>query len=116
MNTAECWDGYRSIVPEASGWENKLASRMFSLIPLYGVMNRARRVQAPTLVMAGSRDSLIPVSAVRKMAERLPRGELLVEDCNHFEPYTGDLFERFVRQQGEFLEKHLVKRGPAKAQ
>jgi pimeloyl-ACP methyl ester carboxylesterase len=108
MNTGECHDGYMSIVPEGSGWENKLASRMFFYIPLYSVMNKARKVQSPTLVMAGRYDSLISVDAVKKMAERLPRGELVIEDCNHFEPYTGSHFERFVQRQGDFLEKYLV--------
>ena len=113
MNSEECYDGYMSIVPEESGWENKLASRMFLYIPFYSVMNRARKVEAPTLVMAGRYDSLIPLKAVKKMAERLPKGELVVEDCNHFEPYSGDHFDRFVEAQGDFLERHLLRRRPA---
>lgn len=109
MNSEECYEGYRSIIPEGSDWENKIASRMFFYLPLYSVMNRARKVEAPTLVMAGKHDSLIPIDAVKKMAGRLPNGELVVEDCNHFEPYTGSHFERFVQKQGDFLERHLKK-------
>jgi pimeloyl-ACP methyl ester carboxylesterase len=109
MNSEESYRGYMSIVPGNLSWENKLASRMFFYIPFYSVMNCARKVNAPTLVMAGRYDSLVPLKAVIKMAGNLPKGGLIVEDCNHFEPYTGKFFERFVHQQCGFLEKHLIR-------
>lgn len=108
MNTNECMDGYLSLVPdEIQEWENKMASRIFLLLPFYSVMKMALRVKAPTLVMAGKHDSLIPIDAIQKMASRLPHGELVIEDCNHFEPYNGDFFERFMQKQSDFLESHL---------
>lgn len=107
MNSGESYTGFMSIVPVDSDWENKLASRVFLYIPFYSVMNCARKVKAPTLVMAGRYDSLIPVGEVKRMAERLPVGELVIEECNHFEVYTGSHFERFVQIQGDFLERHL---------
>lgn len=108
LNTDECMPGYLSLVPEKTPeWENKMASRLFLLLPLYSVIKKARMVKAPTLVMTGKHDSLIPIEAVQNMASKLPHGELVVEDCNHFEPYTGDFFERFITKQSEFLEKHL---------
>ncbi len=107
MNTEESYPGYMAIAGESTGWENKMASRAFIKASLYSPISRAKQVKAPTLVMAGKYDSLIPVDAVRKMASRLPKGELVVMDCNHFEPYTGELFEKFVSRQSAFLETHL---------
>lgn len=108
LNTDECMPGYLSLVPEKTPeWDNKMASRLFLLLPLYSVVKKASMVKAPTLVMAGKHDSLIPIEAVQNMASKLPHGELVVEDCNHFEPYTGDFFERFITKQSEFLERHL---------
>ncbi|MBU0992020.1 MAG: alpha/beta hydrolase [Proteobacteria bacterium] len=108
MNTEESYKGYLSIMDEDTTWENKLASRVFLTLPLYSPRRCASRVKAPTLVMAGKQDSIIPFKAVEKMAGRLPKGELVVMDCNHFDPYTGDMFERFVEKQADFLEKHLA--------
>lgn len=107
MNTEESYPGYMSIAGGSPDWENKMASRAFIMASLYSPISKARQVKAPTLVMAGKHDSLIPVDAVRKMAGRLPKGELVVMDCNHFEPYTGELFEKFVSRQSAFLETHL---------
>ncbi|RJP78050.1 MAG: alpha/beta fold hydrolase [Desulfobacteraceae bacterium] len=107
MNTEESYPGYMSIAGDNPTWENKMASRAFIKASLYSPISRAKQVKAPTLVMAGKYDSLIPVDAVRKMAGRLPKGELVVMDCNHFEPYTGELFEQFVARQSAFLATHL---------
>ena len=108
MNTAESYPGYMAIADKDSGWENQMASRAFIKVSMYSPIRKAKQVKAPTLVMAGRDDSLIPVKAVEKMAKRLPRGELIVMDCNHFEPYTGQFFEKFVKKQSEFLETHLL--------
>jgi dipeptidyl aminopeptidase/acylaminoacyl peptidase len=108
MNTAESYPGYMAIAEKDSGWENQMASRAFIKVSMYSPIRKAKQVKAPTLVMAGRYDSLIPVKAVEKMAKRLPRGELVVMDCNHFEAYTGQFFEKFVKKQSEFLETHLL--------
>ncbi|MBA4367279.1 MAG: alpha/beta hydrolase [Desulfobacterium sp.] len=108
MNTAESYPGYTAIADKDSGWENQMASRAFIKVSMYSPIRKAKQVKAPTLVMAGRYDSLIPVNAVEEMAKRLPRGELVVMDCNHFEPYTGQFFEKFVKKQSEFLETHLL--------
>ena len=107
MNTAESYQGYMSIAAEGSNWENKMASRAFMKISFYSPLSKAHQVKAPTLVMAGRYDSLIPLDAVEKLAKKLPVGELIVMDCSHFEPYTGEFFERFVAAQRTFLKKHL---------
>lgn len=107
MNTAESYPGYMSIAGEGSNWENKMASRAFIKISTYSPLSKAKKVAAPSLVMAARNDSLIPLDAVKKLAKKLLNSELVVVDCNHFEPYTGDCFERFVGEQSTFLEKHL---------
>lgn len=107
MNTEESYPGYMAIASEGVGWENQMASRAFIGTSLYNPAGKAPKVKAPTLVLAGEHDSLIPVNAVRNMAEKLPRGELVVVDCNHFQPYAGEFFEQFVSRESAFLETHL---------
>ena len=107
MNTAESYKGYLSIVPKNTTWENKMQSRGFLKLTMYNPLKIADDVKAPTLIMAGRNDSLIPIAAVEKLSEKLPNSELIVMDCNHFEPYKGRLLEKFVEKQTEFLNKHL---------
>ena len=70
-------------------------------------MSKADQVKAAALVIAGRHDSLIPLAAVEKMAKKIPKGELLTMDCNHFGAYTGEMFEEIVGKETDFLEKHL---------
>jgi hypothetical protein len=49
--------------------------------------------------MAGAHDSLIPLNDTKKYAGKLPRGEIVVMDCNHFAPYTGETFLKQIDRQ-----------------
>jgi len=108
MNTEESYDGYMSIVPKETNWENKMQSRGFIKMTFYSPLSKAHQVEAAALVIAARHDSLVPIDAVKEIAKNIPKGELVVMDCNHFAPYTGELFEEMVGFETEFLEKHLV--------
>jgi pimeloyl-ACP methyl ester carboxylesterase len=108
MNTEESWDGYSAIIPEGSKWENKFTPRFYFTLPFYSPLRLARKVKAPTLLMAGKRDSLSDEASVKKEAQVIENCELIIVDCNHFEPYHGKFFDVFADAQTEFLVKHLV--------
>lgn len=107
MNTEESYPGYMSIAGNDPAWENKIASRAFLKMALYNPIRRAGKVKAPALVMAGRYDSLIPLDAVVALSENLPKGKLIIVDCNHFEAYSGSFFEQFSEAQASFLAKQL---------
>jgi pimeloyl-ACP methyl ester carboxylesterase len=107
MNTPESYDGYLGLFEPDSRWENRVPARIALQIPFYSPSRSAHRVQCPALVIAGRNDSLIPVDAVRAMAGKMHRGELIEMDCNHFEPYTGNHFERNIALQLKFLSRHV---------
>ena len=57
---------------------------------LEGTASRLGRIQAPTLVLRGGRDALLPPAHARMLAERIPDAELAeVEGIGHLY-----LFER----------------------
>jgi pimeloyl-ACP methyl ester carboxylesterase len=59
------------------------------------------RVQAPTLIVWGSRDQEVPEASVRIMAQGLPGARLeIFEGAGHF-PFA-DMPERFVQVVGDF--------------
>ena len=67
-------------------------------------------MQAPTLVIAAERDSLIPIQKVRDTAKALPRGEYVeLPGAHHFSPYQGPVFEQVVARQTAFFRQHLAR-------
>lgn len=108
MNTEESYPGFHSIIPDGSDWENKMTSRAFILLAFYYPIFYAKKVDIPTLIIGGRKDSLVPFKVVENTAKRLPKGELVVLECNHFEPYTGIWFEQSIKIQIDFLERNLL--------
>ncbi len=108
MKTPECWDGYLSLVPAGADWENRVVARSLLYIPFYRAVKVAHRVQAPSLLMGGRQDSLVPIADIRELARRLPGADLREYECNHFQPYYPPLFETFAAEQADFLVQKLA--------
>jgi dipeptidyl aminopeptidase/acylaminoacyl peptidase len=113
MNTPECWEGYLGLVPQETTWQNHVTARSLLLLPMYRAIKVAHRVTAPTLLMGGVHDSLVPIDDIRAMATLMPRADLREYDCNHFEPYYAPMFETFVSEQAQFLVEQLQPALPA---
>ncbi len=107
MNTAECWDGYLGLVPDDAPWENQVTARSLLLLPFYRAIKVAAAVAAPTLLMAGTQDSLVSIDDVRALAAKLPNGQLQEVDCNHFQPYYPPYLATFGTSQADFFVDKL---------
>lgn len=107
----ECVEGYRSL--HGGGLddpENKVAARVFMSLPFFNPGDRAKDIQAPTLIVAAENDGLIPVDKVREVAKTLPHGEYVeLKGAHHFSPYNGPLFEQVVSKQTAFFVANLMK-------
>jgi hypothetical protein len=62
----------------------------------------------PTLVIAGSNDSIVSADIARKAASRMPKGEFKLFASDHFQPYYGECLEKNVQTQLEFLQRHVA--------
>lgn len=105
----EAWGGMEELkaivdVP----WENKVLARVALQIPRYNPIRSARRVQVPTLVIAGSKDSIVSAQAARQAAGRMPKGEFTLHASDHFQPYYGEYLDENVHTQLAFLRKHVA--------
>jgi uncharacterized protein len=107
MNTPDAMEGFLAILPKGSTWKNECPARILLTVTMYRPIRFAKRVSCPLLLVAAKKDGLIPIAAVRKTAERAPKGELLELDIGHFEIYTGKQFEKAVKRETEFLVRHL---------
>jgi class 3 adenylate cyclase/pimeloyl-ACP methyl ester carboxylesterase len=68
------------------------------------VSEQAHRIRVPTLVVAGSEDAVIPVSASRALAAAIPGARFeILEGANHLEASALD--PRLMRMVSEFLRQ-----------
>lgn len=107
MNRADSLDGYLALIPEGSSWKNQCPARALLSMMRYRPSALAPRVGCPALVILAEHDSLIPASAVERLASRIPYGTLVRLSAGHFDVYRGEPFERCVRLQTDFFLRHL---------
>lgn len=100
-------EAYLKMLPADANWENKVLSRSFLYVPLYSPRRAARRIDVPVLVIGGRHDSIVPTSAARRAARRIPRGTFHLLECDHFGPYFGEHFEHNIALQLAFLREHV---------
>ena len=108
LTGAEAWDGMtqlQAIIHEP--WENKVLARALLKIPYYRPLSAARNVTVPTLVIAGSNDSIVSAAVARQAAHRMPKGEFALFESDHFQPYYGEYLEKNVQVQLRFLQQHV---------
>jgi pimeloyl-ACP methyl ester carboxylesterase len=113
VTSPQAAEQYLDLVPDGHPFDQRVAARLVFRIGLYSPGRRAKGLDAPVLVQVGERDTTTPPKAAIKAGRRAPRGTVRVHDADHFEPYTGELFDTFVAEQLAFLDEHLPTDGPS---
>lgn len=109
LTGAEAWSGMEKLKAIADvEWENKVLARVLLKIPRYNPIRLARKVRVPTLVIAGSHDTIVSADVARQAASRMPNAEFALHACDHFQPYYGEYLDRNVQEQLAFLHKHVA--------
>ena len=94
-------------------WRNEICARSLLTVPLNRPIRLASRVACPTLLIIAERDTVAPAAVVRDAASRIgTQAEVIAFDCPHFDIYRGDVFERSVDAQVEFLARTLAPADP----
>ena len=107
MTSPDSDDGYRRLAPP--GFRFEVAARIALFVGLYRPVAHASRVRCPVLVQVCEHDSVAPVAAAERTLQALAGfGEARRYPIGHFEPYFGAHFERSVRDQVDFLRRHLA--------
>jgi pimeloyl-ACP methyl ester carboxylesterase len=110
MATPDSKSGMEALVPADTRWENRVAARIALRVAAYRPGRAASRVSCPALFCVCDDDSLAPAETTVKHASRAPRGEIKRYPVGHFEIYVGDVWERAVTDQTDFLVRHLEAR------
>ena len=73
-----------AMVPAPATPERFIAELRATLDPSSFVTDRLHEIRAPTLVLAGGRDAVVPPEATRAVAERIPDARFEIdEECGH---------------------------------
>lgn len=107
MNSPDAEPGYRGMFEPGVAWRNEVSGRSALQVGLYSPGRRASRIACPLLVQVASGDAITPPAPARRAAGRAPRGELRSYPGGHFDLYSGELFERAVADQVEFLGRAI---------
>ncbi|MGB4267884.1 MAG: alpha/beta hydrolase, partial [Spirochaetota bacterium] len=107
MNTPECYDGYMKVVPPEARNENWCPARVCLTLPLYRPVAVVDKISCPVCIIGAQYDSLIPIKAVEKTAKRIKQVDFHILPCGHFDPYQGEMFDKNIQIQKQFLQKVL---------
>lgn len=109
MCQPDAYDGYLGLFEREADFRNEYCARAGLQIAAYMPARAAKDVACPLLVLTCAADSVTPAAPARKMAARAPRGESIeYEDgWGHFDFYVGELFERTIADQIDFLRRSL---------
>lgn len=99
-------DGFLSLAGPT--FRNEMCARGLLRVGFNRPVLAAGDVAVPALVVVAERDNVAPPSAVREAAHRMLHAETLSFDCNHFDIYVGEVFEKSVARQVEFLVDALA--------
>jgi dienelactone hydrolase len=111
MTAPDALPGYQALVPEGASFVNEAAARVIPTISAYRPGRAAKRIAGPILFCVSNTDSVTPPAQTLRYARTAPRGEIKTYDAGHFDFYLGDAFEALVRDQVEFLTRHLAAAG-----
>lgn len=108
MTQPDAEPGFAAITPPDSTWRNEVAARIALHVASYRPGTKAKRIRCPILYCIGDQDDVTPVGPALKAAGAAPRAEVRRYPAGHFDVYVGELFERVVADQVEFLTRHLL--------
>jgi fermentation-respiration switch protein FrsA (DUF1100 family) len=107
MTSPDSEPGYRALIPPGVQFDNGVSARFIRHVGLYRPGRSARKVNAPILFCICDRDAVAPAETALRYAATAPRGEVKRYPVGHFDIYIGEPFEQAVRDQTEFLVRHL---------
>lgn len=98
--------GFETLPAEDSLWRNEVLTKPTQPITAIRPIRHARNIQCPLWAGLGTRDTVVPLMPIRRLAERAPLGELHIYHGGHFEGFF-DHFDDVVGEQLEFLNRSL---------
>jgi pimeloyl-ACP methyl ester carboxylesterase len=103
--TDDAVSGFAQVTPPDTLWRNEVAARIGVHVSFYRPITKASRIRCPMLYCLATRDVVTPTALARKTAARTPGAETKEYDAQHFDVYVGEVFDRVVADQVDFLQR-----------
>jgi pimeloyl-ACP methyl ester carboxylesterase len=97
--------GYQAIMGPT--FRNEMLGRGILRLALNRPVRSAGKLTCPILLIVADNDNIAPAAAVHRVARKAPHSEVEAFACGHFDIYLGEVFEKSVARQVEFLSRHL---------
>ena len=100
------WEAFAALAPD--DFSNQTCARIMIRMDKYKPLKYLNRVGCPVLIQVCDLDINNPPAQVEDAQKRLgERGQIIRYPIDHFDIYQGDHFDRAVKDQVEFFQKHL---------
>ncbi|WP_277553432.1 alpha/beta hydrolase [Halobaculum limi] len=103
LNEPGALDGYSSLIPRNSTWQNRTRARTLLALPRYRPVTVAEDVACPTFVVAGTDDEVVPYATAERLADALPESSLLALPMGHFDSWDAR-FTEVLAHEVAFLD------------
>lgn len=107
MTAPDVLQGYQRLVAGLP-FDNDVAARIGLRILGYRPGKQLASVTCPVLVCVCEKDSVAPAETAIAYAHTTPNAQVVRYPVGHFDVYFDEPFEQAVRDQTEFLRKHLL--------
>ena len=107
MTSPDSEAGYHALIPPGVDFQGEVAARFLNHVGRYRPGRSASKLRCPILFCICDEDAVAPPETARRYAATAPRGEVKRYPVGHFDIYLGEPFEHAVRDQTEFLVRHL---------
>jgi dienelactone hydrolase len=92
---------------QSNHWRNEIAPRILLEMMRYKPSDSAGQLKMPVLVSIAENDRETPPELARQIAKNAPQGESIGYPVAHFEFYRPDIRSIVLKDQINFLQKHL---------
>ena len=108
LNAPGAHEGYSSLIPEGSLFQNSICTRVMLIPPGIDTIKSSLEVQCPVLLCVCEKDELVaPDSHVRVASNLGEKATVKKYPIGHFDIYKGNHFEQALQDQVAFLKEIL---------
>jgi alpha-beta hydrolase superfamily lysophospholipase len=101
------YEQVQRLLDEPETFPNRMSAWVLAQVVSERPARRLPTIAAPFLVCAVDREDITDVESTVRAARSAPGGEVRRYDSDHFDIYFGELNERVIADQLEFLRRHV---------
>jgi len=106
FTSKELKPSFETLIKSSKMWQNKFTPRFYLSAPRYK-KGTAEKIKMPLLICIADKEVYSNPSFQEWVGQQAPKGEIKHYDADHFDVYNGKTFEQVVKDQIDFVRKHV---------